>query len=86
MAISSVPISVTISAEQLNELNRNLSSMRHDINNHLSLIMASLELIRYKPQMAEKMLASVSEQPAKINAAMVKFSAEFERILNLPRG
>jgi hypothetical protein len=39
---------VTLSVGQLQELNRKLSDMRHDINNHLSLMVAALELIRYR--------------------------------------
>ena len=84
MATSSEP--KTVSAEQLSELNRSLADLRHDINNHLSLIMASLELIRYKPQMTERMLGTVGEQPAKISAALIKYSAEFERAFGLTRG
>ena len=33
---------VSLSAEQIDELNRKLSTMRHDINNNLSLIMKRL--------------------------------------------
>jgi hypothetical protein len=52
--------------------------MRHDINNHLSLMMAATELIRHKPQMAERMMATLCEQPPKISASIAKFSAEFD--------
>jgi len=41
---------VTLSVEQIEELNQKLSNMRHDINNNLSLILAATELIRHKPQ------------------------------------
>jgi len=53
--------------------------MRHDINNHLSLVVAALELIRQRPQMAERMLATVTEQPGKIGQAIDAFSRDFER-------
>jgi hypothetical protein len=76
---------VTLSVEQLDELNRRLTSMRHDINNNLSLIMAALELIRYKPQMADRMMATLAEQPSKITDSLSKFSAEFERALGITR-
>ena len=59
--------------------------MRHDINNHLSLVVAALELIRHKPQMAERMITTVSEQPPKITDALNKFSAEFERTFGITR-
>ena len=76
---------VTLSVEQLAEMNRQLATMRHDINNQLSLIMAAVELIRYKPQMAERMMATLAEQPAKINESIGRFSAEFERALGITR-
>ena len=76
---------VTLSVEQVDVLNRKLANMRHDINNHLSLIGAALELIRAKPQTAERMLATMGEQPPKIAEAMTKFSAEFEKILHISR-
>ena len=83
MAVPSQPI--TLSAEQLDELNRKLSTMRHDINNHLSLVMAALELMRSRPQLGERMLATLVEQPPKIAFAINKFSAEFEQALGITR-
>lgn len=83
MALPSQP--VTLNVEQLAELNRKLSTMRHDINNHLSLVVAALELIRHKPQMAERMLATLGEQPARITEAVGKFSTEFERAFGITR-
>ena len=83
MGLSSQP--VTLTAEQVDELNRNLSAMRHDINGSLSLIVAALELSRYKPQMAERMMATLADQPAKITASLAKFSAEFEQTFGTGR-
>jgi hypothetical protein len=74
---------VTLTAEQIAELNRRLSNMRHDINNQLSLIMAAVELIHYKPQMGERMMATLVEQPPKIAATLIKFSSEFEETLGI---
>ncbi len=59
--------------------------MRHDINGSLSLIVAALELIRYKPQTAERMMATLADQPAKIIASLTKFSAEFDRTFGTGR-
>lgn len=75
----------TLSAEQVAELQTQLSKMRHDINNNLSIVIAALELIRYKPEMAERMFSSISQQPAKIGEAMAKFSAEFEKAMGIVR-
>jgi hypothetical protein len=83
MALPSQP--VTLTAEQVDELHRDLSAMRHDINGSLSLIVAALELIRYKPQTAERMMATLADQPAKITASLTKFSAEFDRSLGTGR-
>ena len=76
---------VILSVAQLDELNRKLATMRHDINNNLSLIVAAMELIRHKPQMTERMLSTFGDQPAKINVAVNKFSSEFERALGITR-
>ena len=76
---------ISLSSEQVEDLSRKLSNMRHDINNQLSLIMAAVELIRYKPQMSERMMVTLSEQPPKIAAALVKFTAEFDQALSITR-
>lgn len=76
---------VTLTLPQLEELNGKLSTMRHDVNNYLSLIVAAAELIRHKPQMAERMMTTLSEQPAKISSAISNFSAEFEKTMGITR-
>lgn len=76
---------VTLDAKQLEAFNHQLSTMRHDINNHLSLIMAALELLRKKPETAERMLATLAEQPTKISQSITKFSVEFEQALGITR-
>ncbi len=81
MPLPDRPVSLTV--EQIAELNRKLSTMRHDINNHLSLIIASVELIRYKPETTERMMTTLVEQPPRIADALHKFSAEFEQALGI---
>ena len=76
---------VTLSVEQIEDMNRKLSNLRHDINNQLSLIMAAVELMRHKPQTAERMMVTLSEQPPKIAAALVKYTSEFEQALGITR-
>jgi hypothetical protein len=83
MALPTEP--VTLNVEQIGELNQKLSTMRHDINNNLSLIMAAVELIRHKPEMVERMMTTVAEQPTKITEAMTRFSSEFERAFGITR-
>ncbi|HOX58636.1 MAG TPA: hypothetical protein P5205_20070 [Candidatus Paceibacterota bacterium] len=72
-----------MTAAQVTELNSKLSLMRHDINNYLSLIVASVELIRYRPETAESMMETITKQPQRIGDALQKFSAEFERLLGV---
>jgi hypothetical protein len=76
---------VELSVEQIQDLNRKLSALRHDINNQLSLILAAAELIRHKPQMAERMMTTLMEQPPRITATLAKFSAEFEHTFGISR-
>ena len=77
--------SVTLTPEQIQELNKQLSTMRHDINNYLSLILAATEVIRRKPEAAERMSATLTDQPRKVTDAMLKFSADFEKLLGLKK-
>jgi len=83
MGLPSQPVTLTV--EALGELNRQLATMRHDINNNLSLIVAAAELMRHKPAVAERMMGTLAEQPGKITAAMNKFSATFEQTLGITR-
>jgi hypothetical protein len=83
MSMPSQPVHLSI--EQVQDLNQKLATLRHDVNNQLSLIMAASELIRHKPQMADRMMATLLEQPPKITAAMAKFSAEFETAFGIGR-
>ena len=83
MVIPKNPVSLT--PEQIEELNRKLSEMRHDVNNHLSLVVAALELIRHKPEVRDRMVATLIEQPPKIIAEVNKFSADFEKAFGIVR-
>ncbi len=76
---------VTLTPQQVSDLNQKLSNLRHDINNHLSLIIAAAELIRYKPESRERMTATLADQPAKIIGDLAKFSTEFERTFGITR-
>lgn len=83
MALPTEP--VTFTPEQVAELNSKLSTMRHDVNNHISLIVAAIELIKHKPQVAERMLNTVAEQPPKIAESIKKFSLEFSYAFGISR-
>lgn len=83
MGLPTGPVTLTI--EQLEELNRKLATMRHDVNNHLSLIVAAVELLKLSPESAPRMAATLAGTPTKISEEMIKFSTEFDRILGVSR-
>lgn len=76
---------VTLSVEQIELLNRKLATLRHDVNNNLSLIVAASELIRYNPDMLKRMSATLVEQPPKISEQIARFSSEIDQILGITR-
>lgn len=76
---------VTLSPEQIEELNKKLSTMRHNVNNHLALIVAGTELIRRKPELAAKFLDSIGQQPDRIMSEMRAFSDQFEAMCQITR-
>jgi hypothetical protein len=82
----SLPIEpVTLSVAQISELDQKLSRLRHDVNNKLSLIVASVELVRRRPENAERLLNSLDEQPKKIAEIIAQFSADWETALRITR-
>jgi hypothetical protein len=76
---------VTLTVQQIGELNQKLSNLRHDINGDLALVVAAAELIKLNPDLKEKMLTTLMEQPPKIRERCDKFSAEIERILGITK-
>lgn len=76
---------VTLSVVQIEELNQKLSTLRHDVNNHLMLIMSAVELIRLKPENGERMLSMMAQLPQKIGGAVTQFSGELESALRITR-
>jgi len=76
---------VMLSAEQIRELNEKIVTMRHDVNNQLSLMMAAIEIIRRKPEAAERMWTALSEQPHKLGEAVGQFTRELEVKLHITR-
>jgi len=76
---------VTLSVEQVREFNQKLADLRHDVNNSLSLMTATVELIKRRPQSTENLLEALIEQPRRINAAIVEFSRDFEQALRITK-
>jgi len=83
MVLPKEPVTLTI--QQVEELNEHLSTLRHDVNGDLSLVVASAELLRLNPASAARMLQTLIEQPPKIRERLDKFSLEFEKMLGITR-
>lgn len=79
------PPAVELSAPEIQELNQQLATMRHDINNYVSLMMAAVELIQRKPDAIPRMTPTLVDQPAKIAEAVRKFSRTFETRFGIQR-
>jgi hypothetical protein len=76
---------VTLAPDQIADLNRRLSMMRHNINNQLALIVAASELIRRKPEMLPRLIENILQQPDRVTQEMRDFSEEFEAALGIVR-
>ena len=67
------------------EVTVEISAMRHNVNNHLAMIVAAAELQKRKPELAERMMDNILQQPEKIIAEVRSFSDEFESLLGITR-
>ena len=76
-------MSSALTPQQIIELDIRLSTMRHDIVGHLSVIMAAMEMMRIKPEFMENVFTTLNDRSPKIMEEMKKFSAEFERTLGI---
>ena len=76
---------VALAPEQIAELNKRLSAMRHNVNNHLAMIVAASELLKRKPEMMERMLDNILQQPEKIISEVRGFSDQFEALFGITR-
>jgi hypothetical protein len=76
---------VVLSPDQVSDLNAKLSKLRHDSNNHLTLMSTALELIRRNPGSAERLIGTLAEQPQKIQRELAWFTGEFEAALGIER-
>lgn len=74
---------VTLNVEQIEDLSKKLSTLRHDVNGDLALVVASAELVKLNPATAAQRLKMLLEQPDKIRKKMDQFSAEFEKTLGI---
>lgn len=83
--MSSADGSVHLTAEEARALHKLLSDCRHNVNNNVSLIMSAMELAQLKPDSLPKMIKTTMDQSKKVTEEVVRYSAEFERILQTAR-
>lgn len=83
MSLPSQPITLTV--EQIVDLNAKLADLRHDINNNVALLLSAIEMMRRRPDTFEKMLDSMARQPQRISEAVVQFSKALETALKITR-
>ena len=76
---------VTLTRTQVETLNKQLATMRHDVNNCLSLVVAAAELIKFNPASADRMATTLAEQPPKIGEKLATFTAAFEAALGIDK-
>ena len=76
---------ITLQPETVQDLAQKLANLRHNINNHLSLVIASIELIKRKPEAAARMIDTIAEQPGKITEEVGRFSDGLEAVLGIIR-
>ncbi len=74
---------VKFTPEQVKDLNRKLADLRHNVNNHLAMLVAAAELIRRKPELAPRIADALIEQPRKITEEIKTFSDEFEKVFGI---
>lgn len=79
MSLSETPL--TLSPEQVAAFEKGLSMMRHNVNNHLSLIVAACELMRRKPEIATRLIENILQQPERISKEISLFSETAEATL-----
>jgi hypothetical protein len=76
---------VTLSVEQIAELNRKLTDMRHDVNNNVALMLSAIEMIRRRPESTATMLESFARQPRRVLEAVTEFSKALESAIKITR-
>lgn len=81
MALPTGPVTLTVA--QIEDLNKKLSDMRHEVNNKLTLIAGGIDVIRLKPELTERWLTMMAQQPQQIGAEMTRFSREMEAVLGI---
>lgn len=83
---SSASPPVQLTQHEIEEIGRRLSRLRHNVNNHLSLVIAGLEVMEHRPEMTEKVRATMREQPELISSEVSHFSQFLDDMLKAKSG
>ena len=75
---------VTLTLMQVEELNRKLSEMRHNINNCLAVITATVEIANRKPEAGLRLMNNLADLPSRVSEELQKFSADWGRACKTP--
>ena len=73
---------VSIAPDQVADVLKKLSVMRHNVNNHLALVVAAGELMRRKPELAARLIGNILEQPERINKEIRAFAESLEGMIH----
>jgi hypothetical protein len=76
---------VSLSAEQVGKLNDQLSTMRHQINNHLTVMSLVAEQALGASDAAPQRISTLLKQVPEVTELLKTFSAEFERTLGISK-
>lgn len=76
---------ISLTPEEVAALHKQFSDARHNINNHLALIVAASELLARKPDSAARVAAALKDPPDRIVEELRRFSSNFEQALQIGR-
>lgn len=65
----------TLSAEELSQLQKKFSEIKHSINNALAVMMALSEMSQRRPDYAEKLATTVLSKAPQIVSSLQEFTA-----------
>lgn len=81
MALPNQPVTLTV--QQIEELNSKLSHLRHQVNNYISIMTMAADVAQFKPEMVRKMPSIIVEQSGNIKDQVKSFSETLERMLGI---
>lgn len=77
---------VTLTPSELAQILEHHKTARHNVNNALSMIIAAAELVKLKPDAAERYSDKILEQPDRIIMELKSFGDELEKRLRVKKG